>query len=215
MSQPNATQEPKPNQQTGEPPVVNEPEVVERSAYENVKADMHKYKERAKAMEEQLKATETEKLKNDQKWKELAEVNEREAVEAKEKYKKLNSTVIEDRKLSEIRKEAQKLGILPSAIDDLDNQSWSDVSIEYTSTGRINVLGAAKAVERFKTLKPHWFKGPEAPGVNTNTPNIVHGAPAGQVTLKEISAAEAEAKKTGDYTKYKALIVAFQQQKKS
>ncbi len=215
MIQPNANQEPKPNPAApGDSSVTEQPEVVERSAYEQVKADMHKYKARAKEVEDQLAAKETSKLKDDQKWKELAEVNEREALEAKEKLKKLNSTVIEDRKLSVIRTEAQKLGILPSALDDLDNQSWSDVSVEFTSTGRINVIGAAKAVERFKTLKPHWFQGAQAPGVNTTTPNVVQSAPAGAVTLKDIAAAEAEAKKTGDTTAYKALVVKFQQQKK-
>lgn len=206
-----ANQEPTATTPPQELPVA-ETEVIDRAAYEQVKADMHRFKEQARQKDDQLKSIETEKLKNEQKWKELAEIKEREANEANDKFNRLNSAVVTDRKMAVIRAEAIKLGLLPSAIDDLESMNWSDVTVEATSTGRVNVIGAAKAVERFKTLKPHWFRGLEAPGVNTNTPGVVPGAAAGQVTLKDVQAAEAEAKKTGDYSKYKETLLRFRAQ---
>lgn len=196
------------------PPEETTEELVPKPVFDRIKDDLFKTKERNRQLEEAVRAKETDQLKDQQKWKELAEVNESRAKEYEEKYNKLSHTVVEERKMAEIRKEAVKLGILPSEIDDLDNQNWSDVTIEYTSTGRINVIGAAKAVERFKTLRPQRFQGPQAPGVNTTTPTVVPGQSAGPVSIKDVQAAEAEAKKSGDYTKYRELLVKFQQQRK-
>ncbi len=216
MTQVQPTQEPKAiTPPSDNQSVTDNQEVIDRAAYEQVKADMHKYKEKLKLREDQLKTIETEKLKGDQKWKELAEIKEREAQEAQEKYNKLNSAVVEDKKMTEIRKEAVKLGVRPQALDDLDVQNWSDVGIEFTSTGRVNVIGAAKAVERLKTIKPYLFDEPRAPGVNPGVPHVVPGQSGGPITVKDISTAEADAKKTGDYSKYRELLVAFQRQRKT
>lgn len=215
MTQVQPTQNPTPEVPPTQDQSVTDPEVIDKSAYDAVKADMHKFKELAKQREQALKAIETEKLKGDQKWKELAEIKEREAQEAQEKYNKLNTAVVEDKKMTEIRKEAVKLGIRAQALDDLDVQNWSDVNIEFTSTGRVNVIGAAKAVERLKTIKPYLFDEARAPGVNPGLPHVVPGQGGGPVTVKDIAAAEVEAKKTGDYTKYREMLVSFQRQKKS
>ncbi len=186
-------------------------ETVTKKAFENVTKDLHKWKEEAKLAKDKLKEIETEKLKAAQKFEELAAMNEKEAKEAKTELQNLKQGLIREKKLSAIKAEAAKLKILPSALDDLELQDWSEVQIEATSTGKINVLNAQKAVERFKTTKPHWFEGTSAPNVNTTTPTTVT-SDSGKVTHEDLNKAEALAKKSGDYSAYKAMTLKFKEQ---
>ena len=102
-----------------------------------------------------------------------------------------------------------KQGIRPEAVNDLQFLDLSEVQIETTDTGRVNIIGEDKFIERTKTLRPHWFGTTAAPNVNTATPGIVPGQ---QITLADVTAAEKEAKKTGDRSKYMQLVSQYQKQ---
>lgn len=186
-------------------------ETVTREAHDKALADMHKYKKEAKELREREEKAKTDKLKADNQWKELAEANEKKAKEADERSEKLQNSYLSDRKFNAARAACEKLGLRPEAVEDLDALDLGEITVESTSTGKINLLGAEKFAERLKTTKPHWFSDKEGPNVNTGSTRVRDSN--GPVTAQQILKAEAEGRKSGDMSGYKALIGKFNQQR--
>lgn len=185
-----------------------EVQTVSKEDLDRALKDLHKYKAQAKEFEAKVKTIETDQMKKNQQWQELAELREKEAKEAREEKERLKESLVFDKKYSAVKEAAMAAGIRKEAVNDLELLDFSDVQIETTSTGRINILGADKAVDRLKTLKPHWFGG-KGNKVNSDVPDVQTG---GQITMKQINEAEEKAKKSGDYAPYKQVLAKFRQQ---
>lgn len=183
---------------------------VSREEFEALKKNFATVAEEKAKLEATVSEIETEKLKSQKKWQELADINEKKAKDAEDKFKNLQGALMKREKMSAIKEEAMKHGILPGSLDDLEVMDWSDVALESTSTGKINVLGAAKAVERFKASKPHWFKSAAA-NVNTNTPGV-DSTTTTTVTKEALNKAELDAKKTGNWETYKKVHADYRKQ---
>jgi hypothetical protein len=183
---------------------------VPRSDHEKALRDLHEFKRKSREFEAQLEGMKESELKKNQQWEEYAKKKELEAEEAKTKAAKLEKTYLNDRKFSVVKDAVSKLGIRAEAIQDLEMLDLSEVTIETTSTGKLNVLGADKFAERLKALRPHWFGG-SAPGVNVTDPKLNLSA---SVTVKQLLDAEKEAKKTGDSAKYQELHKRYLAQRK-
>jgi hypothetical protein len=185
---------------------------VSRADHERAVADLKKEKARRKELETAEAKRKEDALKAENKWKEIAESKEKEANEAKERADKLSNSYVNDRKFSAVEAAAMKLGLRPEAVSDLEGLDLSDLEVETTSTGKINVQGAAKFAERLKASKPHWFAEAKGdPNVNTGGTRVRDSN--GQITAKQILEAEAEAKKTGDRAPYESLVKKYQQQR--
>ncbi len=184
---------------------------VERADHERALADLQKYKKEAKALKDEKDKAATEKLKAENKWKEIAEANETKAKEADERAEKLQGSFLEGKRFDAARLACEKLGIRAEAVGDLDALDLKDIQIETTSTGKINVLGADKFAERLKTLKPHWFTDKRKPNVNTRGNTVVDSD--GPITAQQIVEAEKAGRKSGDMKPYYDLHKQFQNQR--
>ena len=195
--------------------------VVPKKAYDEVSSDLHKQKAVAKELTERLRSIEMAALKEKEDWKSVAELKdqrlteaEAKVLEAESKVQKIQDGLIVRSKFDAIKAEAIKLGIHESAIEDLRFLDWSEINVVPTSDIQgvkgIGVTGVEKAMQRVKTQKPYLFKAPGAPNVNVNTPGVVDGA---DISFSTIYEAEKEAKKSGNYGKYRELLTKFQAQK--
>lgn len=189
------------------PEVTQAEELIPKKELERTLSDLHKYKQQAKELAEKQKNLELAQMREKQEWQKIAEVKEREAIEFREKYEAMQSAHVFDRKYSAVRDAALKAGIRAEAISDLELLPLNDVQIETTSTGRVNVLGVDDFIRKIKTTRPHWF-GTSAARINSDTPEVVTGKKA---TYEDLIAAEKEAKKTGDYSNYKKMLLEFKQ----
>lgn len=210
---PPANNPPPANQPPANEPPKGEKEVVPVTEFTAVKNDMHRFKDENATLKKQLQDIKDAEMKNNNQWKEYAQTKEKDAEDWKKKYDVLSSSVVNGNKISAVRQECLKLGLLDSAVDDLELMELKDVVVETTSTGRINVIGAKAAAERIKSLKPHWFGNGQAPNVNGKPPEVVHGKD-GAITYADVVKAEEQAKKTGDYKEYQQVLLKFKQQQK-
>lgn len=188
-----------------EPP---KPELVEKERLDRAVDDVHKFKSKAKEYEDRLKAMEEERLREKEDYKTIAERRQQEAEEYKSKYDNLNQAVVNRERYHAVKDAAMKAGIRD--VNDLDLLPLEDLQVETTSTGRINVLGAEAFIEKQKMLKPHWFGPKGAPNVNTNSVGVTH---SGKVSGDDLVKLEREARKTGDYSKYKDAFSRYQKQR--
>jgi len=188
-----------------EPPQV---EMVSKAELEKVLSDMHKFKAQVKEQQVMLERANVEKLKATSDWKAVAEVKEQEADTAKREAEQLKAAFVNTQKLGSVREAALKAGLIASAVDDLDLLEYPEISVETTSTGRFNVLGADKAVQRLRTIRPHWFKS-NVPNVNAISPDVTS---PGKITWEQIQKLEAEAKKSGNYAPYRDALLKFKAQ---
>ncbi len=186
-------------------------DVVARADHERALADLQKFKREAAELKKERETLNTNKMKEQNQWKELAEKHEKEANDAREEAAKIRDSFLGERKFSTVKEKCLVLGLRPEAASDLEMLDLESVTLETTSTGKINVLGADKFAERLKTLKPHWFADKNAPAVNTNGARIVDSN--GDITPAMILAAEKEGRKSGDMGKYQDLFKKFQQQR--
>jgi hypothetical protein len=188
------------------PPAPNPPPPSETA---HLLADLHKEKQARKDLEDRLKAKESDDLKKSQQWQQLAELKEKENSDLKEQLSSRDKAIMSNYKHSAIKDAAVKAGIRKEALSDLELIDLDGVQVETTSTGRVNIIGADLAVDRLKTLRPHWFGG-QTPNVNLNQPGVVNG---GVLSLADLPKLEKEAKQTGDYTKYHAAVMQIKQAK--
>lgn len=189
----------------------NKDDVVSRADHERALADMHKYKKAAELAAKEKKDNETARLKETNDWKTLAEQKEIEAKEAVTRAELLQTSYVNDRKHSAIVSKCEALGIRAEAIDDLKDLDLSEIAIETTSTGKINVLGAERFAAALKARKPHWFSDKAPPKVNSNGTRVLESGDA--ITVKDLLKAEADGIKSGDKSKYYEMHKKFQQQR--
>lgn len=186
---------------------------VSRSDHQRAIQDMLKFKREAQALREEREAEQTRRLKENNQWKEVAEAKEREAAEAKSESKRLQESYLSDKKFNAVRTKCMAMGLRPEASADLELLDLSDVTIETTSTGKINLLGVERYAEWLKTNRPHWFADSKAPPINTGGPRVIDDST--EITVTDIQAAEREGRKTGDMSKYHELHKRFQTQRQT
>lgn len=154
---------------------VDEP-VVQADPTEKYKNDMFKYKRELQAerdakaeLERKLKQQEEDKLKTTNNYKKLYEQTLEEKKKVEGDFNELRGVIVEDRKFSAIKDAALKAGMRPEAVNDLRLFDSSDVILETTSEGNVNVLGAELMVENLKKKRPYLFTTTGAPPVNNST----------------------------------------------
>lgn len=159
----------------------DEQKLIPESEFVHVKNDMHKWKEKARQADEQLRqyqeklsAIEDQAAQEQGQFKQLADKYKSMFEAEKQRNDEFKSAWKNDQIMSEIEKAALNKGILPEALADLRSQDFSDVVFEVTDTGRTNVVGANEWVENLKQKKYHWFKDSRPPVVNTNQAGIVN-----------------------------------------
>lgn len=209
MSQENAT----PNSSVNENnlPPENQPPIEDGS--DRIKKDMLKYKDEAATLRQQIEDMKLKGHKEKEDWKTVAEHHEQKAKEYETKFTGLQSALVNEKKVQALTIEAQKQGINPNSIPDLELLDFPEVNVETTSTGKILVSGQDRAIAKLKTLRPHWFTN-AVPSVNPATPNV-RPTLSGNVTIADINAAEAQWKKTkseSDKKHYYELIQKYKLQ---
>jgi hypothetical protein len=187
-------------------------ENIPYNEFKSVKNDMHRFKEDARKAAEELKAFRDKEMRDKEQWKEYSANKEKEANEWKTKYDTLSDSIRDRAKISAVREASLKLGLVETAVDDLELMELKDVIVETTSTGRVNVIGAKSAAERIKSLRPHWFSENRAPNINGRQPEV-RTSSGGQTTYEELTKLEKEAVRTGDYTEYKKRMMEFKQRR--
>jgi hypothetical protein len=119
----------------------------------------------------QLEDEKTNKMKENQQWKELYEQEKAKREDMEYTSQRNNEVYINTNKTSAVKQEALKMGIRPEAIDDLEDLDKSTLEVETTSMGNMNVIGAKEYVENLKLRKPHWFTDSTPPKYNNANPN--------------------------------------------
>lgn len=191
----------------------NEPQLVSKEAYDSVKSDMVKYKEEMRKMQARLDDLKVNTHKEKEDWKTVAQLHEEKAKDLEAKYSGLKDSLLREKKNAALMTEAQKHGINPASIPDLELLDFDEIVVETTSTGKILVSGQDRAIQRLKTLRPHWFTK-SVPSVNPSTPEA--GRPqSGMVSVADINAAETQWRKTKsdlDKQTYFDLIMKYKTQ---
>ncbi len=206
-----ATTETASSSQTVSDQAANSVTTVAKADLDRALKDLHKFKSEARELSTKLKTIEETKLKDQQQWQQLAEIREKEVLEAREEAERIKNSYVSEKKFSAVREAALKAGILPTAISDLELVGLDQVVLETTSTGKLNVIGADAFVNVLKTTKPHWF-GANKTTVNSAIPDVSSSKPIDRAQLVKLSL---EAQKTGDYTVYQKAMDQYQQQKRN
>ena len=161
---------------------------------DRIKKDMLRYKDESNQLRQQIEDMKLKGHKEKEDWKTVAEHHEQKAKDYEQKFNGLKDGLVHEKKISALIIEAQKQGIAPASLPDLELLDFDDVSIETTSTGKILVSGQDRAIAKLKTMRPHWFST-SVPNVNPATPNV--GTPnSNTVTMADLNNAEAQYKKT-------------------
>lgn len=171
-----------------------------------------KYKSMVSDFENKLKAKEIEDLTKNQKWQELAELNEKMANDAIQEREKYKSAFANKEKMSALREAALQSGIRKESIPDLRLIDFPEIRLEANSEGEFTASGADKAIQRLKTLRPHWFQN-AAPSVNSSSP-VVTGD-GGQLTADAVMKLQSEYNKNpnaANADKLKGAIFQFKKQ---
>ena len=182
-------------------------DVVAKNIYDRAYQDLQKAKAKAKELEDKLKAKDLEQMKQAENWKEIAELKQKEAEDASNERDTLRNSLVFDRKYAAVKDAAVRVGLRKEAEGDLEMMSLSDLQVETTSTGRVNVLGVDDYVARLKMTKPHWFETKKSK-VNSDSPEVVNG---NNVSYDDVNKAAKKAKETGDYAPYEKLLRQYQQ----
>lgn len=180
---------------------------VAKDVYDRTKADMFKAKEENAALKKQLDDAKVTRLKETKNWEELAKQREEEARSEKDKRERLETALVHREKIMALRVEAQKAGMLPSAMPDLDLLDLPEVQVETTSSGKILVHGADRAITNLKALRAHWF-GSKAPSINSASPEALPQNST-SVTQADLLKFEADYKKNPSESNKKAYFDAI------
>jgi seryl-tRNA synthetase len=174
---------------------------------DKVLEDMHKFKNELKQTQGKLSELETERLKGAQDFKTLWEKSKAEKEEVVAERDTLKQAIFHTQKFDAVKTAALQAGILNEALSDLELlKLGDDVVVETTSHGRFLVHGAKEMVESLKKTKPHWFKKPGAPNVNTG------GGATSNDTPEELTALYMEELRLKNQKKYKELLPTYVKQ---
>jgi hypothetical protein len=162
-------------------------ETKPRNDYKNQIAEFQrKYAETEQRLAEttaRLQQIEEEKLQSQNNYKTLWETEKQKREEAEGKAKQIQTSYVNGLKMSAIKEQALKLGIVEQAVDDLGLLDTSMVQTEFTTSGNVNIIGAQEFVEHIKNQRPFWFKGNTPPTVNNQAGN---SAPPKDLSAHEI-----------------------------
>lgn len=158
------------------------------------KAKLAKIESEKNDFRKQLDQHKIDSHKQSSNWQEVAKIHEEKAKDFETKYTRLSESLISSAKTQALTAEAVKQGINPVSIPDLELLDFQELSVETTSTGKILVSGADRAIAKLKTMRPFWF-GKTPANINPQTPEA--GKPQGAVTFAELQTAQANYKKTG------------------
>ncbi len=186
-------------------------DTISRAELDKVIAEREKFRKDAKTLRDAQETERTAKMKEQNQWKEIAEANEKKAKEADERSERFQKSFLEDKKINTVSAACEKLGLRPEAMSDLEALDFADVTVETTSTGKINILGADKFAERLKTLKPHWFADKADPRVNPGTTRVRDTK--GAITAQQLVDADRAARKSGDFSEYQKMHAQYQKQR--
>lgn len=153
------------------PPEAPQEQTYSKNDVQKILEEAKKYKALVSDYENKMKQKEVEELTKNQKWQELAELNEKAAREAIEEKDKLKNAIINKEKMSAIREAAIQAGLRKESIPDLRLIDFPEIKLETNSEGEFNATGADKAIQRLKTLRPHWFQT-AAPSINSSSPVV-------------------------------------------
>lgn len=183
---------------------------------DRIKKDMLKYKQERDQLQKTIEDMKLKGHKEKEDWKTVAEHHEQKAKDYETKFTGLQSALINEKKIAALTIEAQKQGLNPASLPDLELLDFDEVSVETTSTGKILVSGQDRAIAKLKTLRPHWFST-NVPSVNPSTPNVGR-MNSGLVTVADLNAAETQYSKTksdSDKKAYFDLIMKYKTQNRS
>lgn len=212
MADPVETQTPPANPPADpQTPPANPPEAVDEIAVakrEAAEARAEAAKARKEADEMKMQG-----LKSKEDYKTIADLEKKRADDAEAENKKIKKALIDDAKYSALRLEAQKQGINPISIPDLELLDFAEVVAE-SNNGRVAVSGVEAAIQALKLKRPNWFTA-GLPNVNPSTPAGGQRPPNGQVTLADVKAAEVKyyaSKSESDKKAYQDIIIKFKAQ---
>ena len=194
-------------------PATPPPNQISAEEYQRALDDATRSKRAAQEAADALKARELADLQKNQQWQEVAKLKEEEAKQADTKYKELKTALVYKEKLAALKQGALEAGMRKEALSDLRPVDFPELTVETAGDGDLIVKGVDKAMQRLKSLKSYMFTS-STPNVNASTPGV-NGDRSGQVTSKEVFAAETAWKKgTGTKAAYEEILRAFQAQKK-
>jgi len=158
------------------------------------------------ALAKELDNERQNKLKEQNNYKELWELEKNKRTQAEEKATRVTQSYFNGLKMSAIEQEAIKAGIHESALEDLSLLPNDIVQIETTSTGNAHVLGAKEFVDYLKEKKAHWFKNGMAPKFNGSNPT--------EIKSRDLSADDILKLQKSDPAAYKSAMQKLLNQKK-
>ncbi len=165
-------------------------------------------------MRAELEKSKKEQLRKQSSYKELAEQLEQELEQERSKTKQYSEAYLYDRKLDAVRTAAAQAGLRKEALDDLEAflSRATEIEIETTSTGRINVLGADRFISRLKSQKPYLFES-KGSRINPETPGFI---PSQDMTYEKLQdlrekASKSNNPKSREWEDYKKALVAFRE----
>ncbi len=141
--------------------------VDDKSAeFAKLNADLETERKERATLKKELDAIKADKLKEKEDYKTLFEQSEASKKEIQEKHDGLKSKVVYNEKYKAVSAKLLESGLKKEAMKILDKESLDDVKVEFTSEGRINVLGADLFAEKFKKDFAFAFEQKKAPNVN-------------------------------------------------
>jgi hypothetical protein len=144
-----------------------QPKTVSWENHQSAMTDLHKFKKLSADLQAKIGDLESQKLREKEDFKALAEKAEADAKKWKADYEKLNGYLVNTQKLQEVTKHAVASGIRPEAMKDLELiPDFKGVDLDITAKGHFVVSGAKDFVEALKNERPHWFSKVEPPRVN-------------------------------------------------
>lgn len=153
----------------------NQPRTYTEAEYRQAQKDLHRFKERAKKAEGDLKSLNARLTELEAKGKDPKDLEARIAEaetkrqEAESKATELENSVIEGRRMSALMPALTKLGFREDAHELLDLVDLSDIEIELTSKGRWTAHGVEDVVKAIKGKYPYAFDAAKVKGLNGGT----------------------------------------------
>lgn len=179
--------------------------MIAESEFKSVVQQSIDRKKKIKELEDQLRAKDEALAKTQNDYKTLYETEKTSREAAEGENSRIKESLVMEKKWSAVESAAVKAGIRDDALDDLSRLPLSEVLVETTSTGKINVLGVEQFIAKLKAKKPHWFETRNT-RLNPDTPTVNGGK---RISWDDVAKARTEANKTGDWTKYKKLEAAW------
>lgn len=187
-------------------------EPMSPSELEVLKAQLRAAQKKAKDFEKMLEAEKIAKLTNEKNWEEIARLQQQRADEAEGKLTVFSQALVSEKKMAAIKEAAIRAKVKPQMLDIIERLDYDDVIVETTSTGRVQVLGADKAIERVKMKWPDMF-GTTPVSVSATSPETL--PPTGQVSYDQLKAAQekwSKSRSKADEEHYKGLLIKFKAQ---